>query len=290
MQKRTLGDMQLHLAVFYSLLSFTVLKRVISESLREYSAHPFLALTCRLLSSSFFHTSLCPSPFYFLGSVLYGSGWVKACVYSRKFAAPIDPWAILLRALDSQGSPLVIGKSLLDQNTSRRASLSHSFSSLLRFRIRLDSVPVLLTDWPRARFRSDLEGLILGSALFHLFHSIWKGLSRYSTFSNCFFFYYPSLSFLFDNLYFSLILWRLPAFCVGSLMVILRTCGRRIEFFCRRSGSSQTSRPHTQLLNLSLFPEQLGPQSSIAASWPDIYPWAKAGNTLLLWSSRGRDG
>lgn len=188
MQKRTLGDMQLHLAVFYSLLSFIVLKRVISESLREYSAHPFLALTCRLLSSSFFHTSLCPSPFYFLGSVLYGSGWVKACVYSRKFAAPIDPWAILLRALDSQGSPLVIGKSLLDQNTSRRASLSHSFSSLLRFRIRLDSVPVLLTDWPRARFRSDLEGLIPGSALFHLFHSIWKGLSRYTTSSNCFFF------------------------------------------------------------------------------------------------------
>lgn len=33
-------------------------------------------------------------------------------------------------------------------------------------------------------------------------------------------------------------------------------------FFCRRSGSSQTSGPLTQLLNLSLFPELLSSQSS----------------------------
>lgn len=67
-------------------------------------------------------------------------------MYSCKFPALIDPPAILLRALDSQGSPLVIGKSWLDQNPSRRASPSQSFCSLLRFRIRLDSAPVLMTD------------------------------------------------------------------------------------------------------------------------------------------------
>lgn len=59
-----------------------------------------------------------------------------------------------------------------------------------------------------------------------------------------------------------------PAYCIGSLMVILRMCGRHIGFFCRRSGSSQTSGSLTQLLNLCLYPKPLGPQSSTLA--PDL--------------------
>lgn len=138
------------------------------------------------------------------GLVLYGSGWVKAYVYSRNFPALIDPRAILLRALDSQGSPLVTGKGWLDQNTSRRASRSHTFCSLLRFRMWLNSVPVLLSD-----------GLECVSEVILIDWSWDQSCFIYSTQTEQFSRYiwrFPAIWFsqLFDNLYFSRTLWSLP--------------------------------------------------------------------------------
>lgn len=156
---------------------------------------------------------------------------------------------------------MVIGVGSLDQNISRKASRSHSFCSLLGFRMRLGSVPELLTDWPRVPFRSDLEGLILDQPRF--IYSTQTERTSLDGFQQPLFLLFLSLFLsLFLTISISFTLWRLPVFCVGILMVILGKCGRCIGFFCRRRGSSQRSRPLSQLFNLSLFPKPLGPQSS----------------------------
>lgn len=206
-------------------------------------------------------------------------------MFSCKFLALIDPQAILLRALHSQESPLVIGKGWLDENPSRRASRSGPFCSLLSFKLKLASV---LCFW-----QTGLEW-VLEMILTDWF---WD--------QPCFiFFFYSNRTILWiyltpPNYLFPSGLWRslflshssaTSMFCVGSPVVILRMCGRRIGFLCRRSGSSQTSGPLTQLLNLLFFFQTAKSSKFHTASWPDIYPGAKAADTLLLCSSRLRAG
>lgn len=156
--------------------------------------------------------------------------------------------------------------------------------------MRLDSVPVLLTDWPWVHFRSDHEGLILGPALFHLFHWNWKNLSWYSTLSNNLF---PSLFIHLSAFWWSLflshsvegsrVLYREPD---GYFKDVWETYWIFLQekwLITDKWISYSTPQP------LSL-PQTARSSKFYTISWPDIYLWAKAGSTLLLWSSRGRDG